>query len=88
MTSEEAKLKDLLNRLGEFNSRVDMSQASQQVYQIECIDNWPAMMNRYKPQYMPQIKKAIDSPNEFDRKLALPEWRQVIHDKKVNLKVW
>ena len=45
-------------------------------------------MHRYKPQYMPQIKKAIDSPNEFDRKWNLPEWKQVIYDKKVNLRVW
>jgi hypothetical protein len=37
---------------------------------------------------MPQIKKAINSTKEFDRKWLLPEWKQVIHDKKVNLKVW
>ena len=37
---------------------------------------------------MPQIKRAVELPKEFERKWALPEWKQVINDKKVNLQVW
>lgn len=85
---EKVKLEELLQKLGPFQSRIEMSKEAQLFTEVYTITNWPAMFHRYKPQYMPQIKKAIELPKEFERKWALPEWKQVINDKKANLKVW
>ncbi len=45
------------------------------------INNWDALMHRYNPKYMPQIKKAIDSPEDFLRRWNLKDWKQVGYDK-------
>ncbi len=65
-----------------------MSREAQQFHEVYAITDWERLFHRYKPQYMPQIKRAIELPKEFDRKWALPEWKQVINDKKAALKVW
>jgi hypothetical protein len=85
---EKAKLDELLKKLGPFQARIDMTKEAQAFTEVYSITNWPAMFHRYKPQYMPQIKRAVELPKEFERKWALPEWKQVINDKKVNLQVW
>lgn len=45
-------------------------------------------MYRYKPAFLPQIKKAIALPQEFEKKWAKPDWKSVLTDKKVGLSVW
>ena len=85
---EQVKLDQLLEKLGPFVSRIDMNKEAGQFTEVYCIEDWSKLMHRYKPEYMPQIKKAIALPQEFERKWALPEWKQVVNDKKVNLKVW
>lgn len=59
---EQVKLDQLLEKLGPFVSRIDMNKEAGQFTEVYCIEDWSKLMHRYKPEYMPQIKKAIALP--------------------------
>jgi hypothetical protein len=52
------------------------------------IKNYDALMHRYKPEFMPQIRKALGLKQAFYRSWEHPDWKQVIDDKKEGLVVW
>ena len=53
------ELKDHLARFGEFRGKIDMISENESFTKVECITRYDLLMYRYKPAYMPQIKKAI-----------------------------
>jgi hypothetical protein len=81
-------LKEHLAKLGEFKGKFDINAEQDSFTKVECITRFDLLMYRYKPAYMPQIKKAISQPKEFEKKWVCPDWKQVLTDKKVGLTVW
>ena len=78
----------MIAKLGEFTSAINFENESDKFDGIQSIQNWAPLMHRYKPEFLPQIRKAIKSIQEYDSKLALPDWKNVLVDKKAGLVVW
>lgn len=53
------ELKEHLSKLGEFRGKIDINMEQESFTKVQVITRWDLLMYRYKPQYMPQIKKAI-----------------------------
>lgn len=53
------ELKEHLSKLGEFRGKIDINLEQESFTKVQVITRWDLLMYRYKPQYMPQIKKAI-----------------------------
>lgn len=53
------ELKEHLAKLGEFRGKFDINSEQESFTKVQVITRWDLLMYRYKPQYMPQIKKAI-----------------------------
>ncbi len=51
MDKDARELKDHIDRLGEFRSKIDITAES--FTKVESIYRWDLLINRYKKQYMP-----------------------------------
>lgn len=76
----------LIEKLGPFKS--EYNEELDKISDVQCITDWSSLMPRYKQANLPMIKTGLGAIQEFHKKWAHPDWKQVVADPEEGLDVW